>query len=129
MSDYVRQNRPLLLFTPTLADSRLQQIKRHLQQRRCELDDRAMLIGIIVKQGQSRLDNHPISRTYATTLRNRYAIEDAQFTAILIGKDGGEKQRLYDIPDLDAIFALIDGMPMRQDEMAQNSIDCRRQTQ
>lgn len=129
MSDYVWQHRPLLLFSPSLTDSRLQQTMRHLQQHRCELDDRAMLIGMIVEQGQSRLGNQPVSREHATTLKNRYAIENDQFAVILIGKDGDEKYRLYEKPDLDAIFALIDGMPMRQNEMAQNPVDCRRQAQ
>ena len=129
MSDYVWQSRPLLLFAPSIADSRLQQTRDNLQQRRCELDDRDMIIGVILEQGQSHLDDQPISPSDASALRNRYAIDHDQFAAILIGKDGSEKYRRYDIPELDGIFALIDGMPMRQDEMAQNPVDCSEQPQ
>ncbi|NNJ96620.1 MAG: DUF4174 domain-containing protein [Gammaproteobacteria bacterium] len=129
MSEYVWQNRPLLLFAPSIADSRLQQTRHNLQRRRCELDDRNMIIGVILEQGQSRLDDQTISPSDATTLRKRYAIDRDQFAAILIGKDGSEKYRRYDVPELDGIFALIDGMPMRQDEMSQNPVDCSEQPQ
>ena len=129
LSDYVWQNRPLLLFAPSIADSSLQQTRDNLQPRHCELDDRDMIIGVILEQGQSRLDDQPISPTDASDLRKRYAIDRDQFAAILIGKDGSEKYRRYDVPELDAIFALIDGMPMRQDEMSQDPVDCSEQPQ
>ena len=50
-------------------------------------------------------------------MRKQYEIQADQFAVLLIGKDGGEKYRLYEIPDLSEIFNLIDGMPMRQMEM------------
>jgi len=124
MSEYVWQSRPLLLIAPSIADSRLQQNRQNLQQRSCELGDRNMIIGVILEQGQSRLDDQPISPSDASTLRERYAIDRDQFAAILIGKDGSEKYRYYDVPELNDFFALIDGMPMRRDEMLQNPVDC-----
>ncbi len=39
------------------------------------------------------------------------------FTFILIGKDGGEKYRSRDPVTLKTLYAIIDAMPMRQDEM------------
>ena len=129
MSEYLWQNRPLLLFAPSIADSRLQQTRHKLQRRSCELDDRNMIIGVILEQGQSRLDDQPISPADASAQRRRFAIDRDQFAAILIGKDGSEKYRTYDVPELDGIFALIDGMPMRQDEMSQNPVDCSEQQQ
>jgi hypothetical protein len=129
MSEYVWQKRPLLLFAPSNADTRLQQTRHNLQRRRCELDDRNMIIGVILAQGQSRLDDQPISPSDASALRKRYAIERDQFAAILIGKDGSEKYRRYDVPELDGIFVLIDGMPMRQNEMLRNPVDCSKQAQ
>ena len=73
---------------------------------------------------QSRLGGKPVTGKTAAGLRERYGIEPGQFAVILIGKDGGEKYRLYEVPELDGIFALIDGMPMRQNEMAQNPVTC-----
>jgi hypothetical protein len=129
ISEYVWQKRPLLLFAPSIADSRLQKTRHNLQWRSCELEDRNIIIGVILEQGQSRLDDQPVSPSETSTLRKRYAIDRDQFAAILIGKDGSEKYRLYDVPELDGIFALIDGMPMRQDEMSQNPVDCSEQAQ
>ncbi len=52
----------------------------------------------------------------AEALRRRFDV-GAGFTALLIGKDGGEKLR-SDIPVGPAdLFPLIDAMPMRQQEM------------
>jgi len=50
-------------------------------------------------------------------LRKKFAIPPHRFTAILIGKDGGEKARQSGELALDQFFALIDTMPMRQQEM------------
>ena len=124
LSDYTWEKRPLLLFARSQNDTRLQQTVQALSQRQCDLEDRDMIIGIIVEQGQSRLNNQPITTSRATELRDRYQIDPGQFSVILIGKDGGEKERIHTVPDLDSIFALIDGMPMRQDEMMENPADC-----
>ena len=52
-------------------------------------------------------------------LQARYQVDPAIFTAILIGKDGGEKLR-RDVPvSLPELYGLIDQMPMRKREMRQ----------
>jgi hypothetical protein len=43
---------------------------------------------------------------------------------VLIGKDGGEKLRVNNIPDLQTIYAVIDGMPMRGREMSADPGRC-----
>ena len=42
---------------------------------------------------------------------------DVEFEAVLVGKDGGVKDRYREIVDPSAIFPFIDAMPMRMDEM------------
>lgn len=49
-------------------------------------------------------------------LRRRFGGEG--FRAVLIGKDGGEKLSAAEPLGADALFPLIDSMPMRQDEMS-----------
>lgn len=57
----------------------------------------------------------PVSSLYKT-----YAVSAGEsFTIILVGKDGGEKYRSNKITTTTQLFALIDGMPMRQAEMRQ----------
>ena len=105
----------------------MQQTQQRLQQNSCELDARDMIIAVIIGQGNSTLDKQPVSLAYASTLRQQFGLSSDQFAVLLLGKDGGEKFRSYRLPDLDQIFALIDGMPMRQDEMQQNPVDCSKQ--
>lgn len=51
-------------------------------------------------------------------LRERFNIGPDDFTVILLGKDGTEKERWYEPPGWRrSIFPLIDSMPMRQREM------------
>jgi len=42
----------------------------------------------------------------------------------LIGKDGGENLRINDVPDLQTVYAVIDGMPMRGREMSADPGRC-----
>jgi len=125
LTDVEWQKRPLLLFAPQHDSIHLQETQQLLQQNSCDLDDREMIISIIVSQGTSSIDQKPISMEYATKLRNQFGVPTEEFAVLLLGKDGGEKYRRYQVPELDEIFSLIDGMPMRQDEMQDNPLDCR----
>jgi len=50
-------------------------------------------------------------------LRRRFHIDDRRFTVVLVGKDGGEKFRSHVPVTIEKLDALIDAMPMRQQEM------------
>lgn len=113
LDDYLWRSRPLLLFAPTPNDTRLTETLSRIQVSRCEFTDRDMVTGVVVAGGDSTLDGQPVSRDEARRLRTQFAIGPDAFAAILIGKDGGEKWRADDVPDLQRIYAVIDGMPMR----------------
>ena len=51
------------------------------------------------------------------TLLKKYNITQPQFTFLLIGKDGGIRLRSKKVIPKEQLFALIDVMPMRQDEI------------
>ena len=55
----------------------------------------------------------------AASLRKHFDLTPKAFALILLGKDGGIKLKRNDRVKLDEIFALIDSMPMRKDEMRQ----------
>ena len=55
------------------------------------------------------------------SLQARYEVDPAVFTAILIGKDSGEKLRSDDPVTLQELYGLIDQMPMRRQEMRRQS--------
>lgn len=52
-------------------------------------------------------------------LKKAYKISEDQAVFMLVGKDGGEKERLTGNLDLEYFFSKIDAMPMRIEEMGE----------
>ena len=124
LSDYRWEHRPLLLFAPTDSDPRLVETMRRIAASRCDFVDRDMVLGRIVTEGTSTLDGHVVDPTQAQRLASEFGIDADSFSVVLIGKDGGEKLRVAGVPDLQAIYAVIDGMPMRARETSANPSRC-----
>jgi hypothetical protein len=124
LSDYLWQSRPLLLFAPTDSDPRLVETMRRIEASRCDFVDRDMVLGRIVTEGTSTLGGEVVSTDQARRLSSAFGIGANSFSAVLIGKDGGEKLRVNDVPDLQAVYAVIDGMPMRGREMSTDPGRC-----
>lgn len=124
LSDYLWESRPLLLFAPTESDPRLIETMRRIEASRCDFVDRDMVLGLIVTEGTSTLDGHVVDTNQAQRLSSEFGIGANRFSVVLIGKDGGEKLRANDVPDLQAIYAVIDGMPMRSREMSADPGRC-----
>ena len=124
LSDYRWERRPLLLFAPTDSDPRLVETMRRIDASRCDFVDRDIVLGRIVTEGTSTLDGHVVDPTQAQRLVSEFGIGADSFSVVLIGKDGGEKLRVAGIPDLQAIYAVIDGMPMRARETSANPSRC-----
>lgn len=118
LNDYLWQRRPLLLFAPTDSDPRLVETTRRIEAGRCDFEERDMLLGRIVAKGTSTLDGHVVEADQAQRLISEFGIGANSFSVVLIGKDGGEKLRINDVPDLQTIYGVIDGMPMRGREMS-----------
>lgn len=124
LGDYRWERRPLLLFAPTNSDPRLVETLSRIDADRCDVLDRDMVVGVVVGGGTSTLDGQVIDTQQAQQLMGRYGVGDTDFTVVLIGKDGGEKWRVNDVPSLQTVFAVIDGMPMRNREMAADPGRC-----
>ncbi|MGB3351439.1 MAG: DUF4174 domain-containing protein [Mycobacterium sp.] len=124
LSDYLWERRPLLVFAPTDSDPRLVETLSRIEASRCDFVDRDMVVGLVVTEGTSTLDGHVINADESQQLANEYAIGENAFSVLLIGKDGGEKLRVNEVPDLRTIYAVVDGMPMRSGEMSANPSRC-----
>jgi len=124
LSDYLWQRRPLLLFAPSESDPRLLETMRRMAASRCDFVDRDMVLGRIVTEGTSTLDGNVVDPNQAQKLFSDFGIGANTFSVVLIGKDGGEKLRVADVPDLQSIYAVIDGMPMRARETGANPGRC-----
>ena len=124
LSDYLWQGRPLLVFAPTAGDARLVETVRRIEASRCDFADRDMVLGRILSQGTSTLDGDVVDTNQAQRLRSEFGMGPNGFSVVLIGKDGGEKLRVNDVPDLQAIYSVIDGMPMRGSEISADPGRC-----
>lgn len=124
LSDYLWQRRPLLVFAPTDSDPRLADTMRRIAATRCDFADRDMVLGRILTDGTSTLDGHVVDTSQAQRLASEFGIGAGSFGVVLIGKDGSEKLRFNDVPDLLTIYAVIDGMPMRGREMSADPGRC-----
>jgi hypothetical protein len=124
LGDYLWQRRPLLVFAPTDSDPRLVETIRRIEASRCDFADRDMVLGRIVADGISTLDGQAVDADQARRLLSDFGIDANSFSVVLIGKDGGEKWRVNDVPNLQTIFAVIDGMPMRGREMSADPGRC-----
>ena len=95
-------NRQLLIFGFGEAANLVSQQVAWLQKDSVGIQERDIAIQVVKK-------NSPLLK--------KYSIQENNFTVILIGKDGGEKHRTNALLSPQALFALIDVMPMRKAEM------------
>ena len=124
LGDYRWTSRPLLLFAPTDSDPRLVETLSRIEASRCDFVGRDMVVGVVVTEGNSTLDGQAVNADESQRLVNQYGIGGDAFSVLLIGKDGGEKLRVNEVPDLRSVYAVIDGMPMRSREMSANPSQC-----
>lgn len=86
---------------------------------RGKIDERELKV-IDVSDGARRVPTAlRLSAGQTSSIRNQLKLVagDARPVFILIGKDGGEKARQHGTMDLEKWFVLIDGMPMRRQEI------------
>jgi hypothetical protein len=84
------------------------------------LNERDMVVILVITSAVS-LKEKPAARVSAVELRDAYGVLPHEFQVVLIGKDGGVKLRQEEPISLADLFALIDSMPMRRQEMGQRS--------
>lgn len=102
------QRRVVLISAPSTQDPALTQQREIFARWRTEAKDRDLsVVEVIGDQVSGSTDS-------GSALRRKYRLPAGGFTAILIGKDGGEKLRSRK-PLLGAqLETVIDAMPMRQ---------------
>ncbi len=107
--------RPLLIFAPD-QDSAEEQWAI-LRRDQAGLEDRDMMVLTITDRLTARLGETPTGLT-GGDLRAFYKVPASRYESILVGKDGTRKALWRDPVEAEAIFRIIDAMPMRQIEMA-----------
>ncbi len=104
---YRDRNRVLLIFAPSLSDESYKEQKRLLEGAADGLRERDLVV------------LEPFEGEQAKTLRDGFKVSDDSFAVVLIGKDGGEKERFSALVEPTRLFGLIDQMPMRRREIVE----------
>ena len=119
----VNTTRAVLVFAPQSADPHFQQQLASLSGHDNEMADRNLIV-IPVLAIWTPIDKSLHDRNVPFTAENEqqyarehFKVASTAFTVILIGKDGGEKLRSRIPLSAARLFAAIDEMPMRRQEM------------
>ncbi len=105
LKTYKGQNRVLLVFAPSVKDKGYVEQKRLLAAAEDGLRERDMVVLEL------------LGGEHAEALRSDLKVSNDLFVVVLIGKDGGEKERFLEPVEPTQLFSLIDRMPMRRREM------------
>lgn len=116
MSNYKWKHRPLLIFAESETNQALSEQRRIVATSRAGLAERdVVVIWVIGNKASSELGPAPLMS--AADLRSRYGVDVNAFRSVLVGKDGGVKLSSSEPLGTTRLFATIDAMPMRRDEM------------
>ena len=118
LAEFQWRKRVVLLFAPNATTSLAEQAKDLLSDK-SGLAERDIVI--VAVRGTTEVEtvfgDAPGPAATASALRRHFQVaETAGFTAVLVGKDGGEKLRETHPIRRDALYAVIDAMPMRRNE-------------
>ena len=116
MSNYRWKKRPLVVFAESDGSPLLAEQRQIVSRYRSDLNKRDVVVVWVVGNTVST-ELGPPPNSNATSLRARFDVADGEFRAVLAGKDGGEKLSSAKPLAADKLFATIDAMPMRRDEM------------
>lgn len=117
LSSFAWEKRQILLFAPDMQDAQYQQFITAATNQSAELKDRNLQVWHLVAGQPIQLDMDVLQTKLAVSdFQAAYNVADDEFRVILIGYDQGEKLR-QDSVDIERIFAEIDQMPMRIQEM------------
>ena len=122
LTAYQWKKRALIVFAPSASDARLARQKTIVGGFRPAFLDRDVVV-VYVAGGEATHDLGPPPGISAGALRSQFRVSEGAFRVLLIGKDGGVKiDSPAPIAALD-LFAEIDRMPMRRDEMKKRATD------
>jgi hypothetical protein len=117
LEQYKWKNRLMFLFAPNRDHPSFESLHVSIVAREADVDERDLVIFEVLEAAPSTVDGDPLDPASARQLRERFGVPAGAFGVILVGKDGGVKLDRQDRTSLEEIFALIDSMPMRQEEM------------
>ena len=116
MTDYKWKYRPLVIIAADASTPQLSAQRRMVAANRSALAERDIVVIWVVGNSVSA-EFGPKPRESAAALQARFGSPKGDFRAILVGKDGGTKLTTSSPITADRLYATIDAMPMRRNEM------------
>lgn len=120
LGEYAWKKRQIMVFTPALDDPDYQQFLKAETVFGEEFADRKLHTWHVIFGQKVRLEDVVQTQLKASDFHKQYAVDKTRFTFILLGYDMQEKLRQNKF-DVDFVFATIDQMPMRMQEMEESS--------
>jgi hypothetical protein len=117
--DYRWEHRLLLLFTPSLQDEAFTEYMADLERTAKAWEERDVLIGMLPEGQAGRIGSDAIDAATVAEIYEDFEVRAGKLTTVLVGKDGTEKLHLQTAASPAYVIGLIDSMPMRQREMAE----------
>jgi len=121
LEEYMWEKRLLLVFAPEPEHPELPHQRRLLRDAQTGLKDRDMMIWEVVHEASVRVDGASKPQLSTQPFYQHFNVPEDHFQVILIGKDGTEKLRQSTALSMEDLFARIDAMPMRQQEMREQT--------
>jgi hypothetical protein len=121
LNAYQWKNRLLLISAPSEDSLDYQLQMRMLEGQRPKFEDRDLLVVELLEICKSRIATQSIDEATAAKIRSRFNLDPQEFSVILVGKDGTSKRRYVSPVSPGDVFAEIDTMPMRRQEMRSHS--------
>lgn len=115
--DEARRSERLLVFSGPERDPDLERMRERIDARRAEVDERDLTVAWLEGPATGTFGEARLSVAAVDALRLQTGLDAETFGGVLIGKDGGTKDRYAAPIELDVVFALIDAMPMRRREI------------
>ena len=121
MDDYAWSHRPLVVFAASEDAHELGRQRASLRDAEAGLVDRDMVVIEVIGRARGSVDGRPLTDAAVARLVERFEPSADGFEVLLIGKDTGVKLRRGEPVATEALFELIDAMPMRQREMREEA--------
>ena len=117
LSDYQWENRLLVVSSPTADEPKFSQQLQQVIASISEFAERDLVLIRLATDGTSHAGERKLASTQVEAIRAELGIAAGAFAVLLVGKDGGVKLAKNSVVPMHDIYALIDTMPMRQQEM------------
>ena len=122
LSRYQWKNRLLFLFAPDRSHPMYVALHKSIAAHTAQVAERDLVVFEVLEFDPSPVKKDAVDPENVRLLREKFDVDRGEFTVILVGKDGGTKLNRKTRTSLKDIFALIDSMPMRQEEMRRKTM-------